>query len=142
MVRVRGLAYGGGPGRTLDVYHRRDRPGARTCCTFMAAAPFRQQGPRGAAADPAPGQPPRFRLRDADYRLQPHVTLAGQVADARGAIAWVRAHAAEFGAEPGTLFVAGSSSGANLAIRAVCDGDRHRGPDLPLRLLRRPRAAR
>ena len=41
----------------------------------------------------------------------------------RDAIAWVRARAAEFGAEPGTLFLAGSSSGANLAIRAVCDGE-------------------
>ena len=59
----------------------------------------------------------------ADYRLQPHVTLADQVADVRDAIAWVRAHAAEFGAEPGTLFLAGSSAGANLAIRAVCDGE-------------------
>jgi acetyl esterase/lipase len=48
---------------------------------------------------------------------------SGRVADVRGAIAWVRAHAAEYGAEPGTLFLAGSSSGANLAIRAVCDGE-------------------
>ena len=51
------------------------------------------------------------------------MTLAGQVADVRGAIAWVRAHAGEFGAEPGTLFLVGSSAGANLAIRAVCDGE-------------------
>ena len=64
-----------------------------------------------------------FVCVSADYRLQPHVTLANQVADVRDAIAWVRAHAAEFGAEPGTLFLAGSSSGANLAIRAVCDGE-------------------
>jgi acetyl esterase/lipase len=59
----------------------------------------------------------------ADYRLQPHVTLADQVADVRDAIAWVRAHAAEFGAEPAALFLTGSSAGANLAIRAVCDGE-------------------
>ena len=32
-------------------------------------------------------------------------------------------HAAEFGGEPGTLFLAGSSAGANLAIRAVCGGE-------------------
>ena len=44
----------------------------------------------------------------ANYRLQPHVTLADHVADVRDAIAWVRGHAAEFGAEPGTLFVANS----------------------------------
>jgi acetyl esterase/lipase len=59
----------------------------------------------------------------ANYRLQPHVTLADQVADVRDAIAWVRAHAGEYGAEPGTLFVTGSSAGANLAIRAVCEGE-------------------
>ena len=35
----------------------------------------------------------------------------------------VRAHAAEYGAEPGTLFLAGSSARANLAIRAVCEGE-------------------
>ena len=40
----------------------------------------------------------------------------------RDAIAWVRGHAAEFGAEPGTLFVAGSSA-ARLAIQAVCEGE-------------------
>jgi acetyl esterase/lipase len=51
------------------------------------------------------------------------VTLADQVADARAAIAWVRAHAAEYGAESGALFVTGGSAGANLAIRAVCDGE-------------------
>ena len=41
----------------------------------------------------------------------------------RAAIAWVRSHAAEYGGEPGTLFVTGSSAGANLAIRAVCEGE-------------------
>jgi acetyl esterase/lipase len=64
-----------------------------------------------------------FVCVSANYRLQPHVTLADQVADVRSAIAWVRAHAAEFGAEPGTLFLAGSSAGANLAVRAVCEGE-------------------
>jgi hypothetical protein len=39
VVRVRDLAYGDGPRRTLDVYHRRDRPaGVPICCTSMAAA--------------------------------------------------------------------------------------------------------
>ena len=64
-----------------------------------------------------------FVCVSANYRLQPHVTLADQVADVRSAIAWVRAHAAEFGAGPGPLFLTGSSAGANLAIRAVCEGE-------------------
>ena len=37
VARVRGLAYGSGPRRTLDVYHRRDRPARRSWCTSMAA---------------------------------------------------------------------------------------------------------
>ncbi|MGD0246588.1 MAG: alpha/beta hydrolase [Streptosporangiaceae bacterium] len=61
-----------------------------------------------------------FVCVSANYRLQPHVTLADQVADVRAAIAWVRAHAAEYDAEPDALFVAGSSAGANLAVRAAC----------------------
>ena len=55
--------------------------------------------------------------------MQPQATLAGQVTDVRDAIAWVRAHAVQFGADSGTLFLAGSSAGAILAIRAVCDGE-------------------
>ena len=35
-----------------------------------------------------------FVCVSANYRLQPHATLAGQVADVRAAIAWVRTHAA------------------------------------------------
>ena len=64
-----------------------------------------------------------FVCVSADYRLQPQVTLADQVADVRDAIAWVRAHALDFGADPGTLFLTGSSAGAHLAIRAVCEGE-------------------
>jgi len=40
----------------------------------------------------------------------------------RAAIAWTRAHAAEYGAGPGPMYLVGSSAGANLAIRAVCQG--------------------
>ena len=34
VVRVRGLAYGDGRDRTLDVHHRRDRPGASVLLHF------------------------------------------------------------------------------------------------------------
>jgi len=64
-----------------------------------------------------------FVCVSANYRLQPHMTLADQVADVRDTIVWVRAHATEYGADPGRLFVAGCSAGANLAIRAVCEGE-------------------
>jgi acetyl esterase/lipase len=125
VVRVRGLAYGGGPRRTLDVYHRRDRPASAPVLLHFHGGGF-HSGSKAREARPLirhlTGRR-GFVCVSADYRLQPHVTLADQVADVRDAIAWVRAHAADYGAEPGTLFVTGSSAGAHLAIQAVCQGE-------------------
>jgi acetyl esterase/lipase len=125
VARVRGLAYGDGPDRTLDVYYRRDRPAGVPVLVHFHGGGF-YTGNKAREARPLIRHLTSrrgFVCVSANYRLQPHVTLADQVADVRSAIAWVRAHAAEYGAEPGTLFVAGSSAGANLAIRAVCEGE-------------------
>ena len=125
VVRVRGLAYGGGPRRTLDVYHRRGRPANAPILLHFHGGGF-YSGNKAREARPLIRYLTSrrgFVCVSANYRLQPHVTLADQVADVRDAIAWVRAHAAEYGADPGTLFVTGSSAGANLAIRAVCEGE-------------------
>ena len=125
VIRVRGLAYGAGPRRTLDVYHRRDRPASAPVLLHFHGGAF-YSGNKAREARPLIRHLTSrrgFVCVSANYRLQPHVTLAGQVADVRDAIAWVRAHAAEYGAEPGTLFVAGSSAGAQLAIRAVGEGE-------------------
>ena len=125
MVRVRNLAYGGGPRRTLDVYHRRDRPASAPILLHIHGGGF-YSGNKAREARPLIRYLTSrrgFVCVSAGYRLQPHVTLADQVADVRSAIAWVRAHAAEYGAEPARLFVTGSSAGANLAIRAVREGE-------------------
>ena len=50
-----------------------------------------------------------------NYRLQPAVTWREQVADIAHAVAWVRAHAAEYGGDPEALFLAGHSAGAQLS---------------------------
>jgi len=125
VARVRDLPYGDGPRRTLDVYHRRDRPASAPVLLHVHGGAF-YSGNKAREARPLIRHLTSrcgFVCVSANYRLQPHVTLADQVADVRDAIAWVRAHAAEYGAEPGTLFVTGSSAGANLAIQAVCDGE-------------------
>ena len=125
VVRVRGLAYGDGPDRTLDVYHRHDRPARVPVLLHLHGGGF-YSGNKAREARPLIRYLTSrcgFVCVSADYRLQPHVTLADQVADARAAIAWIRTHAAGYGAEPGVLFVTGSSAGANLAIRAVCEGE-------------------
>jgi acetyl esterase/lipase len=52
---------------------------------------------------------------NADYRLAPRTSYAGALADARRALEWVRQHAAEYGADPERVFLAGASAGAHLA---------------------------
>jgi acetyl esterase/lipase len=51
----------------------------------------------------------------ADYRLAPRASYDDALADARRAVDWVREHAAEYGADPERVFLAGASAGAHLA---------------------------
>jgi acetyl esterase/lipase len=55
----------------------------------------------------------------ANYRLRPAVTVEEMLVDVKRAIAWARAHAAEYGGGPGRVVVAGSSAGAHLAATAA-----------------------
>jgi acetyl esterase/lipase len=55
----------------------------------------------------------------ANYRLGPAARFPDHHIDAKKVIAWVREHANEFGADPATLFVAGSSAGGHLAALAA-----------------------
>jgi acetyl esterase len=49
------------------------------------------------------------------YRLAPENPYPAALEDTRAAVAWVAAHAAEWGADTGRLILGGDSSGANLA---------------------------
>ena len=125
VVRVRSRAYGDGPSRTLDVYHHRDKPTGVPILLHVHGGSFRS-GDKAREARPLIRHLTSrrgFVCVSTNYRLQPYATLADQVADVREAITWVRAHAAAYGGDPGSLFVAGSSAGAYLAIRAVCEGE-------------------
>ncbi len=124
VIRVRGLAYGDGPAAHWTCTTAR-RPASAPVLLHFHGGGF-YSGNKSREARPLIRHLTSrrgFVCVSANYRLQPRVTLADQVADVRDAIAWVRAHAADYGAEPGTLYVTGSSAGANLAIRAVCDGE-------------------
>lgn len=54
-----------------------------------------------------------------NYRLSPRATWPDHVVDVKRAIAWVRAHAAEFGGDPRFLAVTGGSAGGHLAALAA-----------------------
>jgi acetyl esterase/lipase len=50
-----------------------------------------------------------------NYRLSPKATFPDHLVDVKRAIAWVRAHAADYGGDPGFLAVSGGSAGGHLA---------------------------
>jgi acetyl esterase/lipase len=55
----------------------------------------------------------------ANYRLSPAAAFPAQLIDAKKVIAWVRVHGKECGIDPSCVFVAGGSSGGQLAAQAA-----------------------
>ena len=49
-----------------------------------------------------------------NYRLSPRATFPEHLIDLKYAIAWIREHAAEWGADPGFIAVTGGSAGGHL----------------------------
>lgn len=56
-----------------------------------------------------------------NYALSPAVRLEEIVRQARAAVVWLRAHAAEFGADASRIVVAGHSAGGHLAAMCAVD---------------------
>jgi acetyl esterase/lipase len=57
----------------------------------------------------------------ADYRLYPQVKYPGFVEDAAGALAFMHTRAAEYGGDPGRIFLAGHSAGAYNAVMVASE---------------------
>ena len=65
-----------------------------------------------------------------NYRLAPEARWPAQLVDAKRAVAWVRAHIAEYGGDPGFIAATGGSAGGNLALYlALTAGDARLQPD-------------
>jgi acetyl esterase/lipase len=55
------------------------------------------------------------------YRLSPKVKHPAHVEDCARAFAWLHDHVADYGGDPGRLFVSGQSAGGHLAALLACD---------------------
>ena len=110
----RDLPYGDGPARRLDVW-RPSTAGRAPAGLYLPGGGFRMLSQathwRLALAYARAG----YVVFNADYRLAPSHPYPAAVADACAAWRWVAEHAAEHGADPDRLVVAGESAGANLA---------------------------
>jgi acetyl esterase/lipase len=60
-------------------------------------------------------------LAAVNYRLSPQVKYPAYVEDAAAAVAWMKQHAGEYGADPKRIYVAGHSAGGYLAAMVGAD---------------------
>ncbi|MGC4807692.1 alpha/beta hydrolase [Micromonospora sp. DT233] len=119
--RIADLSYGdAGRRNLLDVYRHRSRPAGAPILIHLHRGGF-VSGRKNREARPL-----IYRLAgqgwlcvSANYRLRPEAGFPEHLVDAKKVIAWVRAHAHEYGGDPDRIVVAGSSAGAHLAATAA-----------------------
>ncbi|MFD2768082.1 Acetyl esterase/lipase [Micromonospora eburnea] len=119
--RVANLAYGdAGRRNLLDVYHHRSRPEGAPVMIHLHGGGY-SGGRKNSQSLPL-----LYHLASrgwvcisANYRLRPQAQHPDHLIDLKKVIAWVREHAHEYGADPATLFVAGSSAGGHMAALAA-----------------------
>jgi len=64
-----------------------------------------------------------YVVANVNYRLLPDYPILTQVEDVMGAVIWIKEHAAEYGADPARVGVAGGSAGAHLAAMVAWASD-------------------
>ena len=120
--RIRNLTYGEtGRRNRLDVYRPRGCVGGAGPVLIHFHGGHFQMGGKSREARPL-----LHRLAShgwvcisANYRLGATGRFPNSLIDAKRVISWARTHAAEYGADPSMLIVAGSSAGAHLAAMAA-----------------------
>jgi len=122
VIVTRGVAYGGGPRRLLDVYRPAAGATPGPMVVFLYGGSWRT-GSRESYA--FVGRPLAARgavVVIPDYRLYPEVAFPTFLDDNAAAVWWAAAHAAELGADPHRVFIVGHSAGAYNAAMLAVDG--------------------
>lgn len=116
----RGIAYGEGPRRQLDIYCNKDAAGPRPLVVFLYGGSWRTGDREIYQFVGIPLAARGAVVVIPDYRLYPEVAFPDFLDDNAHAVAWAIAHAAELGADPHRVFIVGHSAGAyNAAMLAV-----------------------
>ncbi|MBV8615450.1 MAG: alpha/beta hydrolase [Acetobacteraceae bacterium] len=115
-VRVtRGVPYGAGPRRALDLYQPSEAGEGRPLVVFFYGGSWKT-GARGAYRFVATALARRgMVVAVPDYRLYPETVFPGFLEDAAEAVAWAAENAARHGAAP-RPFLVGHSAGAYIAL--------------------------
>ena len=119
--RARNLSYGeAGRRNRLDVYHHPVRPAGAPVLIHLHGGGF-HMGRKSLYSRALLVELARhgWVCVSASYRLRPRAVFPDYLVDAKKVIAWARRHGEEYGADPSTIFIAGSSAGAHLAATAA-----------------------
>ena len=120
--RIKNISYGAAGRRNrLDVYRGRGRvAGGGPVLVHFHGGHF-QMGGKSREARPLLHELASrgWVCISANYRLGDAGRFPHSLNDTKRVIAWARAHATEYGADPSVLIVAGSSAGAHLASMAA-----------------------
>ena len=102
-------------GQSMDVYRRRDAVGERLpCVVWVHGGAWFVGDKRPCKALPLIDS--GFVVASVNYRLSSAAPYPAQIHDCKGAIRYLRAHAAEYHIDPDRIGVWGESAGAHLAI--------------------------
>jgi acetyl esterase/lipase len=122
VVRIADVGYG--EDARFDLYHHRTRPTGGPVLVQLHGGPLTDDRKDGES------RPLVYRLANRGWvclsvnlRPNPTTPFPDHLVDVKQVIAWVREHAAEYGADPNTVFVSGSSSGAHLAALTALTPD-------------------
>jgi len=124
----RDIAYGTEPRQHLDIYYPpRSAPGSTAIpppvVVFFYGGSW-QYGDKGDYLFAAQALASRGAIVVVpDYRVYPAVTFPGFLDDGAAAAAWTLRHADEIGGDPRSVFLAGHSAGAYIAIMLALDQD-------------------
>jgi acetyl esterase/lipase len=105
----------------LDLYVPRDIRGSLPCVVWIHGGAWRagnKKNPRVAWLTEH-----GYVVASLQYRLSQEGVFPAQIHDCKGAIRWLRAHAAAYAIDPRCIGVAGSSAGGHLAALLGTSGD-------------------
>jgi acetyl esterase/lipase len=129
---VRDLRYAGnGADQLLDLYLPAGSSAPLPLVLVIHGGAF-SAGGRGDEADTVSALVERgYAVADVAYRLSGQAPFPAAVRDVKAAVRWLRAHAGDYGLDPGRFAAWGTSAGGYLAAMIGASGDESTGLDDP-----------
>lgn len=118
---VRDLPYGEGARRTLDIYEPPHGAERLPVVVFFYGGTWQMGAKKNYAFVGRALASKGYVVVIPDYRIYPEVKYPAFLRDNAQAVRWVRDHVADYGGDPGRIFLMGHSAGAYDAVMLTVD---------------------